>query len=75
MPTYLSHEKNSSIHWAAYGVSLNHGDTKTTTFLIKSLVEKKFLYFATDVQFDNECERVFRLLDYWGVERLVKILL
>jgi Cft2 family RNA processing exonuclease len=65
-PTYLAKVRNVSEHWKAFGIGLNHGDARTATFLIKSLVEKKFLYFATDIQFDEECEQVCEVLRDFG---------
>ena len=71
MPTYLSQEKNTSKNWKAFGVKLNHGDVKTTTFLIKSLVEDKLIYFATDIQFDSECNEICEALKKQHVENFL----
>ena len=71
VPTYLEQEKNISQNWKAFGIKLNHGDIKTTTFLIKSLVENKFLYFATDIQFDRECNEVLDALKEYQVENFL----
>ena len=71
MPTYLAQEKNISEHWKAFGIPLNHGDVKTTTFLIRSLVENKFLYFATDIQFDVTAEILCDDLSHFKVERFL----
>ena len=71
MPVYLAKEKNVSEHWKAFGMELNHGGTKTTTFLIKSLVEDKLLYFATDIEFDDECTEVCDALRVYHVENFL----
>ena len=71
VPTYLAQEQNISQNWKAFGIKLNHGDVKTTTFLIKSLVEDKFLYFATDIQFDEECDEVLDALKEYHVENFL----
>lgn len=68
MPVYLAYERNVSEHFKAFGMPLNHGDTTTMTFLIKSVVENKFLYFATDIQFDNLAEEVCDDLRHFKVE-------
>jgi len=71
MPVYLAQEKNVSEHFKVFGLPLNHGDVTTMTFLIHSLVESKFLYFATDVQFDNLTEDVCSDLKHFGVENFL----
>lgn len=71
MPTYLAQTENVSEHWKALGIGLNHGDITTTTFLIKSLVESKFVYFATDIQFDEACERLAACLGEYHIENFL----
>lgn len=71
MPTYLAQDRNVSENWKALGVQLNHGSIKTTTFLIKSLVENKFIYFATDVEYDKEAEKVCTELISYNVENFL----
>ena len=71
MPTFLAQEKNVSENWKAFGFDLNHGDARTTTFLIKSLVENKFLYFATDIQYDEETSSVCDILNELSVENFL----
>ena len=71
VPTYLEQEKNISQNWKAFGIKLNHGDVKTTTFLIKSLVEDKLIYFATDIQFDSECNEICEALKKHHVENFL----
>ena len=71
MPVYLAQEKNISEHFKVFGLPLNHGDVITMTFLIRSLVENKFIYFATDVQFDNLAEDVCDDLRHFKVENFL----
>lgn len=71
MPTYLAEGTNISDNWRAFGMWLNHGDIKTKTFIIKSLVENKFLYFATDVQFDDLAEGICYELKRLNVENFL----
>jgi len=71
MPVYLAQEKNVSEHFKVFGLPLNHRDVTTMTFLIRSLVESKFLYFATDVQFDNLAEDVCDDLRHFKVENFL----
>jgi len=53
MPTYLAQEKNVSEHFKAFGFLEKHGDVQTMCFLIKSLVEDKFLFFGTDFEYSE----------------------
>lgn len=71
MPTYLAQGGNVSENWKAFGSPLNHGDVVTTTFLVKSIVEDKFIYFATDIQFDDACDEICEALKELGVENFL----
>lgn len=51
IPVYLAKEKNVSEHWKAFGFLCKHGETETMVFIIKSLVEDKFLFFGTDFEY------------------------
>ena len=53
MPTYLAQEKNVSEHFKAFGFLEKHGDVQTMCFIIKSLVEDKFLFFGTDFEYSE----------------------
>ena len=53
MPTYLAQEKNISEHWKAFGFPTKHGDCTTFIFIVKSIVENKFLFFGTDFEFSQ----------------------
>ena len=71
MPTYLAKERNVSENWRAFGRLANHGDITTMTFLIRSIIEKKFLYFATDIQFDYLMDDICSDLLYFNVENFL----
>jgi len=71
MPVYLSQEKNTSENWKALGFETNHGDCITTVFIIKSLVEEKFLFFGTDFEYDSYCNEVLEMLQKYRVENFL----
>ena len=70
MPVYQSQEKNTSEHWKALGFETNHGDCLTTVFIIKSLVEDKFLFFGTDFEY-KEYNGLFLALSIHKVENFL----
>lgn len=55
IPTFSSQVENQSENWKAYGYHLKHGEGRSTVYIVKSLVENKFLFFGTDFEFSN-CE-------------------
>jgi len=70
MPVYLAQSKNVSDHWKALGFLCKHGETETVTFIIKSLVEDKFLFFGTDFEY-SDYEILFSNLNYHKVENFL----
>jgi len=70
MPVYLAQEKNVSEHFKAFGFLEKHGDVQTMCFIIKSLVEDKFLFFGTDFEF-NEKSDVIDMLRTYRVENFL----
>lgn len=68
---YMSKHKNTSDNWKAMGFELNHGDSKSTGFIIKSLVENKFLFFGTDFQYSDDYDDLFNALRSLEVENFL----
>jgi len=68
MPTYIYETKNESENWKAFGFPMKHGIGLTMTFLIKSIVENQFIFFATDVEFEPENLELYEALKFYGVE-------
>lgn len=68
MPVYLAEERNTSEHWKAYGFLVKHGEGYSTAFLIKSLVESKFLFFGTDMEYSENYLSLFEALNAYHVE-------
>ena len=69
-PTYLSQEQNTSQNWKAFGFKMKHGETSSLSFIIKSLVEDKFLFFGTDMEFGNYIS-LFKMLNFYHVENFL----
>lgn len=69
-PTYLSQEQNTSQNWKAFGFKMKHGETSSLSFIIKSLVEDKFLFFGTDMEFGNYIS-LFKMLNFYNVENFL----
>lgn len=59
IPTYFAQEENVSEHFKAFGIPLKHGDVQSMTFIIKSLVENKFLFFGTDIEFSKDYNELY----------------
>jgi Cft2 family RNA processing exonuclease len=70
MPVYVSEEKNQSENFKAFGFKMKHGEVLTTVFIIKSLVENKFLFFGTDFEF-NPDSIIFEVLQKFKVENFL----
>lgn len=68
IPVYVSKRKNTSTNWKAIGFEVNHGEGKSTAFIIKSLVEEKFLFFGTDFEFSKDYTELYESLKYLKVE-------
>ena len=68
IPVYVSQRKNTSTNWKAIGFEVNHGEGKSTAFIIKSLVEEKFLFFGTDFEFSKDYTELYESLKYLKVE-------
>jgi hypothetical protein len=62
IPVYVSEKNSTSENFKAYGIDLKHGDGKSTTFIIKSLVENKFLFFGTDIEFSKDYDELYNAL-------------
>ena len=69
-PTYLAQEQNTSQNWKAFGFKMKHGETSSLSFIIKSLVEDKFLFFGTDMEFGNYIS-LFKMLNFYHVENFL----
>ena len=68
IPVYVSQRENTSTNWKAIGFEVNHGEGKSTAFIIKSLVEEKFLFFGTDFEFSKDYTELYESLKYLKVE-------
>lgn len=68
IPVYVSQRENTSTNWKAIGFEVNHGEGKSTAFIIKSLVEEKFLFFGTDFEFSKYYTELYESLKYLKVE-------
>lgn len=69
-PTYLAQEQNTSQNWKAFGFKMKHGETSSLSFIIKSLVEDKFLFFGTDMEFGTY-SALFKMLNFYNVENFL----
>ena len=69
-PTYLAQEQNTSQNWKAFGFKMKHGETSSLSFIIKSLVEDKFLFFGTDMEFGTYTS-LFKMLNFYNVENFL----
>jgi len=70
MPTHLGETKNVSEHWKAFGFEMKHGDGITLSFIVKSLVEEKYLFFGTDMELLTY-EYLFSCLQFYKVENFL----
>jgi hypothetical protein len=68
--TYLAQEQNTSQNWKAFGFKMKHGETSSLSFIIKSLVEDKFLFFGTDMEMGNY-PLLFKCLNQYNVENFL----
>lgn len=69
-PTHVAQDRNTSEHFKAMGFKVRHGDCNTHTFIIKSLVDDEFLFFGTDMEYDNY-EELFNALKKHKVTRFL----
>ena len=69
-PTYLAQEQNTSQNWKAFGFKMKHGETSSLSFIIKSLVEDKFLFFGTDMEMGTYSD-LFKMLNFYHVENFL----
>ena len=69
-PTYLAQEQNTSQNWKAFGFKMKHGETSSFAFIIKSLVEDKFLFFGTDMEMGTYSD-LFKMLNFYHVENFL----
>lgn len=53
MPVHFMQERNESANFKALGFEMNHGESTSMSFIVKSLREGKFLYFCTDAEFGD----------------------
>ena len=70
LPTYLAQEQNVSRNWKAFGFKMKHGETSSLSFIIKSLVEGRFLFFGTDMEMGNYSD-LFKSLKFYHVENFL----
>jgi Cft2 family RNA processing exonuclease len=68
MPTHYKQRENVSENWKALGFEVKHGESFTTVFIIKSLVEEKFLFFGTDFEFSENHIELYDYLKSLNVE-------
>jgi hypothetical protein len=68
MNTHYKEHKSVSQNWKALGFEVKHGESSTTVFIIKSLVEEKFLFFGTDFEFSKEYTELYEALQKHEVE-------
>lgn len=68
MPTHLSQPKSESKSFKAMGFKVNHGEILCYAFLIKLLVEDKFLFFGTDFQYSDDYTALYQALNFYKVE-------
>lgn len=66
--THIFKDRCESQNWKAFGIPLKHGEGQTMTFIIKSLVENKFLFFGTDIEFEPQNLELFEALKFFNVE-------
>ena len=69
-PTFLAQEQNTSQNWKAFGFKMKHGETSSLSFIIKSLVEDKFLFFGTDMEMGTYSD-LFKMLNFYHVENFL----
>lgn len=67
MPVMLKHVYSTTKNYKAMGFELEHGDGTTFAYLIKSLVEDKFLFFGTDFEYSDDYEILFHHLKAYNV--------
>jgi len=70
MQTYIRQQKNESENFKAFGFEMKHGEGFSTVFVIKSIVEDKFLFFGTDFEY-NDNAIVFDVLRRYSVENFM----
>jgi len=68
MPTHYKQRENVSENWKALGFEVKHGESTTTVFIIKSLVENQFLFFGTDMEFSKDYTELYEQLQACEVE-------
>lgn len=68
MPAYLHPEKAESKSFKAMGFSMLHGGEVCYSYIIKSLVENKMLFFGTDFEYSDEYVSLFDALKFYEVE-------
>lgn len=61
MPTYFMQPENVSANFKAMGFEMKHGDGKSMSFIIKSEVEQRTLFFCTDAEYGEYPELVAKL--------------
>ena len=71
IPVYLAQERNVSEHFKAFGFEMKHGEGTTLSFVIKSLVEDKFLFFGTDMEYKDNYNELFECLQLYKVENFL----
>lgn len=62
IPVHVSEKCNVSANWKALGFNLKHGEGTSTAYIIKSLVENKFLFFGTDIEFSPDYKELYDYL-------------
>ena len=70
MPVYSWQEQNTSQNWKAFGFKVKHGESTSMAFIIKSLIEDKFLFFGTDMEY-GYYTTMFKMLNFYKVENFL----
>jgi ribonuclease BN (tRNA processing enzyme) len=71
-PVHLWKPEAVSENWKALGFQVEHGDVLNYAYLIKSMVEDKFLFFATDLQYNyNLFNRIFFYIQRYKVQNFL----
>jgi len=62
IPVYFAQTENLSENFKAFGFKLKHGDGFSTAFIIKSMVDEKFIFFGTDFEFSKDYDELYNSL-------------
>ena len=61
-----------STNFKAFGFEVVHGDVLNYAYLIKLLIDDEFLFFATDLEYEEESfEKIFQALNHFKVDKFL----